>query len=219
MNKQDLAGETNLCPVRILAGALGNGLPKRDLLVSRQHRMYLSSKIAERMFGVGEVLVAAIKLTMLPGIFVDTDVHQVEYIHFLFDNHELVFAEGAKTESLYLGSQAMTALSPDGWKEISMIFPDISRKNTYLKTARYIPSGRCQKKLIARHRKKQPCCSKVASCDIALISALNLCHTVRRQSYWVQRPLDLSEYLTHLVDCIMRRSCDVASAEFRVFYV
>ena len=42
---------------------------------------------------------------------------------------------------------------------------------------------------------------------------------VRRQSFWVQRPLDLCEYLTHLVDCIMRRSCDVASAGFRVFCV
>lgn len=153
LSEADLARNATLYPVRILAGALGNGLPERDLLVSRQHRMYMSSKIANRLFGASEVLVAAIKLTALPGIFVDTDVQQVEYIHMLFDNHELVFAEGTKTESLYLGLQAVTALSSEGRSEISTIFPDVFRQGSDLKAARYIPSGRCQKELVARHRK------------------------------------------------------------------
>ena len=48
-------------PVRILAGALGHGMPQRDLLVSRQHRMLVSSAICERMFGLEQVLVSAIK--------------------------------------------------------------------------------------------------------------------------------------------------------------
>ncbi len=42
---------------------------------------------------------------------------------------------------------------------------------------------------------------------------------VRRQSFWVQRPRDLSEYLAHLVGFIMRRTCGDASAGFRVFCV
>ena len=39
--------------------------------------MLVSSWIAERTFGIPEVLVAAIKLTDLPGIHVDTDVSYV----------------------------------------------------------------------------------------------------------------------------------------------
>jgi hypothetical protein len=43
--------------------------------------------------------------------------------------------------------------------------------------------------------------------------------TVCRQSFWFQRPRNLSEYLAHLVDSIMRRFCGVASAGFRAFCV
>ena len=42
---------------------------------------------------------------------------------------------------------------------------------------------------------------------------------VRRQGFWVQRSRNLSEYPAHLVDSIMRRTCGVASAGFRVFCV
>ena len=36
--------------------------------------------------------------------------------------------------------------------------------------------------------------------------------TVRHQRFWIQRPRNLSAYLAHLVDSIMRRTCGVASA-------
>lgn len=78
-----LSANPKLRPVRITAGSLGHGLPERDLLVSRQHRMLISSKIAKRMFGSAEVLVPAIKLTALPGIYVDETVTEVEYFHIL----------------------------------------------------------------------------------------------------------------------------------------
>ncbi len=43
--------------------------------------------------------------------------------------------------------------------------------------------------------------------------------SVRHQRFWFQRPRKLGEYLTHLVDSIMRRVCGVASAGFQVFCV
>ncbi|WP_439143571.1 Hint domain-containing protein [Planktotalea sp.] len=94
-----LAAQGNLRPIRISAGALGDDLPERDLLVSPQHRMLVRSWIAQRMFDENEVLVAAKHLLALDGIDVADDVHEVTYVHFLCDTHEVVFANGALSES------------------------------------------------------------------------------------------------------------------------
>ncbi|MEJ8561886.1 Hint domain-containing protein [Yoonia sp. GPGPB17] len=150
-SSSELKENPNMRPVRIVKGALGNGLPERDLLVSRQHRMLVRSKIALRMFGNSEVLVSAIKLTALPGIYVDESVDTVEYFHFLFQEHELIYAEGTPTESLFTGPEALRALSLDARDEILTIFPEISTRNHAPKAARYIPTGKLQRKLIARH--------------------------------------------------------------------
>lgn len=149
----DLKNKPKLRPVRIVAGALGNGLPRRDLLVSRQHRMLLSSKIARRMFGTEDVLVSAIKLTELPGIFVDEDVQNVAYFHILFDRHEVITAEGAPSESLYTGPEALRAISPAARSEIFEIFPELRAHDYVPKPVVALRSDKQQKQLVARHAK------------------------------------------------------------------
>ncbi len=96
--RSELQRNPKLFPVRILAGSIGGGLPVRDLLVSRQLRILARSRIVQRMTGEREVLVPAIALTKLPGIFVDDTVETVEYFHLLFDDHEIIRAEGVETE-------------------------------------------------------------------------------------------------------------------------
>ena len=149
----DLDANPKLRPIRILAQTLGGGRPKRDLLVSRQHRMLVQSKIAERMFGQSDALISAVKLTDLPGIFIDETVKDVTYCHLLFEQHEIIFAEGAPTESLFTGPQAMKALSALAREEIMTIFPQIADLNYAPRPACPIPSAKCQKRLVARHRK------------------------------------------------------------------
>lgn len=139
-----------LHPVRISAGALGQGLPKRDILVSRQHRMVVSSTIANRMFD-GDVLIPAIKLVGLPGIFVDDSMTTLAYFHILFDRHELIFAEGAPTESLYTGEYALEAILPAARTEIFTLFPELEGGGHSPRPALPIPAGKLQKKLVARH--------------------------------------------------------------------
>jgi len=155
IDRKKLANNYKLRPVRIMAGALGNGLPERDLLVSRQHRMLVRSKVAERMFGEAEVLIPAIKLTDLPGIFVDESVEDIEYFHLLFDRHEVINAEGAPTESLYTGPEALKAVGPEAREEILTIFPEVAELDYTPEPARLIPSGKLQRKLIERHIKNK----------------------------------------------------------------
>ncbi len=114
-----------LSPIRIAAGALGHGLPERDLLVSRQHRMLLRSIVAERMFGTREVLVAACKLTGLPGVEPVEGLEQVAYFHMLFDRHEIILAEGAPSESLYTGPEALKSVPAEARREIEALFPEL----------------------------------------------------------------------------------------------
>lgn len=64
----DLVVQPQLCPIRIAAGALGFGLPVRDMVVSPQHRMLIEGPRAEMLFGEAEVLVAATHLTRLAGV-------------------------------------------------------------------------------------------------------------------------------------------------------
>ncbi len=151
----DLAGNPKLLPVRITKGALGNGLPERDLLVSRQHRMLVKSKIAVRMFGVKEVFVPAIKLTKLPGIYVDEDVEHITYLHLLFRLHEVIYAEGAPTESLLAGPQALKSIGPDAEEELLAIFPELQKMEWPVEPARYIPDLKRQKRLLERHHKNR----------------------------------------------------------------
>ena len=155
LTEAELQAEPRLLPVRIVAGALGRGLPLRDLLVSRQHRMMMSSNISERMFPSRDVLIPAIKLTELPGIFVDQSVSEVTYFHLLFDQHEVIIAEGAPTESLFTGPEALKSVSKDAREEILMLFPQINQLGYFPQPARFIPPGKLQKQAVARHKKNE----------------------------------------------------------------
>ena len=152
-----LAGETlrrdpKLWPVRIAAGALGNGLPCCDLSVSRQHRVLVRSVIAERMFDTREVLVPAHRLVGLEGISLVADASEVSYFHLLFERHEILFSNGAETESLYPGPQALASLGPEAVGEVLRLFPELAMRELAIKSARLIPAtGRAMKKLAARH--------------------------------------------------------------------
>ncbi|WP_457648714.1 Hint domain-containing protein [Profundibacter sp.] len=153
ISAMELAENPKLRPVLMPAGSLGNGLPLRDLRVSRQHRMLVSSPVVQRMFGQNGVLVSAIKLAALPGICVDMQTPRVEYFHLLFDDHQVVFAEGTPSESQYTGELALNALPQEAVEEIFEILPQVARLDYQSKPARLIPEDRRQKRLVERHVK------------------------------------------------------------------
>jgi hypothetical protein len=153
--RHELRDHPKLCPVRIRAGALGAGLPVRDLLVSRQHRMLVASPIVERMFETSAVLVAAVKLTHLPGISLEPPERAIEYIHLIFDAHEVIYAEGAPSESFFLGAEALKTLPAESLREVIAIFPDLDLPLPGTATRFVVPPGRRQARLVERHHKNR----------------------------------------------------------------
>ncbi|RJE82777.1 hemolysin [Paracoccus onubensis] len=150
-----LEAAPNLRPIRIKAGSLGANTPGSDLIVSPQHRVLVRSKIAQRMFGTNEVLVAAKQLLEIEGIEIAGDIHEVEYFHFMFDCHEIVFSNGAETESLYTGPVALRSVSPESRKEILSLFPELAEDGSKPQPARLLTSGRQGRRLAHRHAKNQ----------------------------------------------------------------
>ncbi|MCA1286860.1 Hint domain-containing protein [Salipiger bermudensis] len=152
LSARDLRDMPRLCPMRIRAGALGQGLPRRDLVVSPQHRLLLRSRIAERMCGTHEVLVAARQLRHLKGI-TQIGPEGVAYHHLLFDRHEIVLAEGAPTESLYLGDRAFGGLPEALRDEVLTLFPELAMLGP--RASRPLLEGPRAKRLVLRHRRNR----------------------------------------------------------------
>ncbi len=103
------------------------------------------------MFGTDEVLVAAKHLLAVDGIEIAQDLDRVEYYHILFDQHEIVVANGAETESLYVGSSALRAVDAQARQEILTLFPELADDSHQPESARFLVAGRQGRKLSERH--------------------------------------------------------------------
>lgn len=114
----------HLRPVMIRAGALGRGLPLHDMLVSPQHRMLLTSERAALYFEDREVLASARHLTGMDGVDLAAAQHTT-YVHFMFDQHEVVLSNGAWSESFQPGAQVLDGLGDAQRDEIFELFPEL----------------------------------------------------------------------------------------------
>ncbi len=106
-------------------GALGPGLPLRDMRVSPQHRMLIEAARAEMLFGDSEVQVAAAHLTTLPGIEAEL-TNGVTHIHLMFDAHELIEADGAWSASFQPAARTLSDMGAGQRAEIEALFPELA---------------------------------------------------------------------------------------------
>lgn len=153
LTEEQLRTTPEFRPIRLREGCLGQGRPWTDLTVSPHHRILVRTKIAERMFGNRETLIAAKDLCSIDGIDLVDGVRQVEYFHMLFDRHEIVWANGAETESLFVGPVIMNELGAKARAEILALFPELRHRQATPTPARHLVTGRRARKLVYRHRR------------------------------------------------------------------
>lgn len=111
----------DLAPIYIAPGTFG---AHGAIALSPLHRVLVRDRLAELLFGEPEVLIAARDLVN------DQTVRplaggRVEYVHLLFDRHQVVFAEGLPTESFLPGPQAKHSLEAGMMAEICRLCPEI----------------------------------------------------------------------------------------------
>lgn len=134
IGQRTVAGHDTFAPILIKPGVV-TGLHK-PLLVSPQHRMLFAGYRAELLFGESEVLVATKHLVDGRDV-IRQPSDGVTYIHMLFDNHEVVYANGAATESFHPGGAGIAAVDGAAREELFAIFPELRSDLTqYGRTAR-----------------------------------------------------------------------------------
>lgn len=152
LRQRDLRERETLRPIRIPSGALGNFTPDTDLVVSPQHRMYVKSSVAAHLCGASEILIPAKDLVGYMGITRVDDLMPVTYYHIMFDQHQIIMANGCLTESFYVGAQALRALSPAGLEELMTLFPELMSFDGFqYHPARPFVKGQKARSVIAHH--------------------------------------------------------------------
>jgi hypothetical protein len=120
-------------------------------MVSPQHRILVHSPIVQRMFDTSEALVAAKHLVGMQGVTEISGLTPVHYIHIAFDDHQVIYANGAEAESLFPGPEALRAIAPEAREELVTLFPDIT--GGLATPARPLIEGRRGRQMTARHIK------------------------------------------------------------------
>lgn len=122
---RDLRDGDGLRPVLVRAGALGDGRPVRDMIVSPNHRFLIEPRISPWMGTDEEILIPARHLVDRRRV-IAADMLGVSYIHILCDAHQVIMADGAWTESFHPDDEVMRAMAPNQRREVLILFPEIA---------------------------------------------------------------------------------------------
>ena len=105
------ADPMRVLPIRIKAGALGENVPSRDLLISPDHAIL-----------VGEILIQAGALVNGSSIVRETEVPQIfTYFHVELEDHSLILAENTAAETFV---DNVDRLAFDNWQEHEALYPE-----------------------------------------------------------------------------------------------
>lgn len=106
-----------------------------DLRVSPQHRMMVSGGHVEKLFATPDVLASAKSLVNGTTVTQASPTQDLVYYHFLFDQHEIVEANGMLSESFFPTELTLGGIDKDASDELLNLFPELEN---YGQTARMV---------------------------------------------------------------------------------
>ncbi|MEL6452766.1 MAG: Hint domain-containing protein [Pseudomonadota bacterium] len=113
-------------PVEIAANTYGPGRPFADTRVSPRHCLLRRDPSFAMLFDTAEVLMAARECVDGVQITRANGDRAVEYHHFMFAGHELVWANGMETESFYPGPVSRRCLDPIARAALVKLYPSLA---------------------------------------------------------------------------------------------
>jgi Ca2+-binding RTX toxin-like protein len=148
-------------PILFPQGCLGSGTPRRNLAVSPNHRIVLAGRDVFNRFGTSEVLGAAKAMLCAPGVRQMRGQKSVEYYALLFDRHEIIFANGTRTESFLPGPMGIRSFSSAQRSGLERAMAH-SGARADMPPARMIIPPRAVKAFLRRPRQNQNTAQKTA---------------------------------------------------------
>ncbi|QEW19356.1 hypothetical protein LA6_001540 [Marinibacterium anthonyi] len=142
IGRRRMGAQGRFAPVEIAAGTYGD---HGKLVVSQNHRILRDGPAIELLFGETQVLVAAKHLVDRRNVTL-REGGTVDYFHILFDRHQLVWADGLLSESLFPGAEIESAAQAESLAELLEIFPELK----HLREDAPSPARRCLTRYEAR---------------------------------------------------------------------
>ncbi len=142
LSTDELGADDTSWPIRIKADALGELRPLQDLVVSPRFRLLSNHPSCVALFGSPETLAPAVDLLDGDTILRVRPSTDLSFYNLMFDQHQIITANGLETESYHPGNFGVAAMSLEMQMQMRQIFPHLNGDlNGFGKTARPILKG------------------------------------------------------------------------------
>ncbi|MEF3047527.1 Hint domain-containing protein [Pseudotabrizicola sp. L79] len=127
LGKATLRAVGSFAPVVITAGTLGNS---GDLIVSPHHRIFLYQRNRKPGLETAEILIQAKHLVDDDQVF-QREGGFMDYFSLVFDQHEIIYAEGVPAESLMVSDATISRLPSELASEVRSRFPGLAQSQHF----------------------------------------------------------------------------------------
>lgn len=129
VTEAEIAADPSLAPIVLRSRAIGPMMPQRDLSVAPAHRLLIPGWRLEDEADNEACLVQARDISDLnDSIFVDRASGEVTYYNIVFDEHQVLSANGLPVESFLPTVESLKEAPPAVRDDLKKLFPELGPK-------------------------------------------------------------------------------------------